>query len=190
MINPGNVYEDFEDYEPANYWYYEAACRVDLKGIFNYVNMIFHGWGVKQDYSYAHEIFKGLFDIGYYDGTCFYLGLYAENDWLGEPDYPLAKMYYEKGIEEAEDPYCFTNLGRMYALGLGVPIDLERAYAFYKNAGELGDALGYTNLAWMYETGTYVEKNLKEALRLYHIAADMGDGEASLALLRLKDKRD
>ena len=190
MVNLGNIYEGNEDYEPAYYWYFKATEGKNPKGAFNCANMIFHGWGVEQDYQFAYEIFKRLYDAGYYDGTCFYLGLYAENDWLDEADYDLAKAYYEKGIEETEDPYCFTNLGRMYALGLGVTRNLEKAYDFYKNAGNLGDALGYTNLAWMYETGTYVGKNLREALRLYRIASDMGDGKADLALIRLKNKNE
>jgi len=63
-----------------------------------------------------------------------------------------AKDYYEKGIEEG-DIYCPVNLGRMYCLGLGGPVDYEKGFDLYYQGYLMGDVLACANLGYCYETG-------------------------------------
>lgn len=184
MVNLGNIHEAKKEYPAALYWYQKAAEMGNPKGIFNCANMLHWGWGVPQNYGEAHRIFHALFEAGYLDGTCFYLGFYAEQGLVSSADFGLAIRYYTMGAELG-DKFCCTNLGRMYSLGIGCTADKALAFALYKRAGELGDALGYTNLAWMYETGDSIPIDISKAAELYQIAAGMGEENAVHALERL-----
>ena len=186
MVNIGNLHEYRKEYRAALYWYSAAAEKGDVKGIFNCANMLFLGWGIRKNLEEAYAVFAALYERGYTDGTCFYLGYYAENGLISEKDPERARSFYQEGAD-AGDMYCCTNLGRMYALGLCGPADKAKAFAYYRKAGELGDALGDTNLAWMYETGDFVQKDLARAAGLYKKAAAAGEPHAAEAWKRIGD---
>ncbi len=118
--------------------------------------------------------------------AAYYLGLYAENGYLGEQDYSLALRYYKEG-SDAGDEYCPVNLGRMYCLGLGTGIDYKKGFEYYKLGYELGDDLACANLGYCYETGQGVEQDMDLALRYYHEGAGQGEEHCIEALERLTD---
>lgn len=91
-------------------------------------------------------------DANEYPGCKFYLGLYAEKGFKGSVDYDDAASCYYEGMEQG-DGFCASNLGRMYALGIGVKKDEKLAFKLYEKSIELGDPLGYANLAHCYEVG-------------------------------------
>lgn len=189
MINLGNIYENGEDnididYTKALAWYKKAMENGDSTGKFNYANMLHWGWGVKQDRETAYRHFFELCVEGH-PGANFYMGLYHELGEVVEQDYGLALYYYEEGATFEEDAYCNVQLGVMYAKGLGVEKDIDKAIQYYKTAAELGDSLAYSNLAYLYETGEGVEQDIVEAIRLYRIAAEDGEKHALEALERI-----
>lgn len=185
MVNLGNICENREDWENAYHWYLEATYAGDRKGMYNVANMYYWGEYVDQDYLKAYEYFRKLFDMKY-PGVCLYMGLYAENGFLEEPDYEAAVRYYEQGIAEG-DKYCPVNLGRMYCLGTGVPTDLKKGFELYMLGYVRGDALGATNIGYCYEVGQGVRKNQQKAAEYYSRAAEMGEEHAAEALERLKE---
>ena len=91
--------EDQEDYEKAYEWYLEAALAGNQTGMFNVANMHYWGWHVKQDYQKAYDYFRDLYDQGA-EGTCLYMGLYAENGFIGDVDYQKAAAVY-KAMKDA-----------------------------------------------------------------------------------------
>lgn len=184
MVNLGNTCEEKEDWGNAYRWYLEAAYAGDEKGMFNVANMYYWGEHVDQDYGKAYGYFRKLYEMNH-PGVSLYMGLYAENGFLGEPDYEAAVRYYEQGIEEG-DGYCPVNLGRMYCTGTGVPADLKRGFELYMLGYVRGDALAAANIGYCYEVGQGVRKNRKLAARYYREAAEKGEGHAIEALKRLE----
>lgn len=188
MVNLGNLCEEQGKLMEAYGWYRDAANAGDDTGRFNQARMFFHGKGVNRDYKEAYRYFKELYEKGY-GAACLYMGLYAENGFLGKPNFRAAAKYYRKGIKEG-DEYCPVNLGRMYCSGTGVPEDLKKGFELYMLGWERGDALAATNIGYCYETGQGVRKNRRKAIEYYTYAAEKGEENAAEALKRLKGKTD
>lgn len=186
MINLGNIYEAREEYEKAYECYLEAALGNDLVGEFNVANMHFWGWHVKQDYQKAYKYFESLYKKGV-EGVCLYMGLYAENGYLGEKDYPKAVMYYREGVDRGETE-CPVNLGRMFCLGLGVEQDYQKGFEYYLLGYEQGDTLACANIGYCYEVGQGVEKDMNKALFYYRQGAEQEEEHCIEALERLEQE--
>ncbi len=133
-----------------------------------------------------YEYFRKLYEMGH-PGVSLYMGLYAENGFLEEPDYEAAVRYYEQGIGEG-DEYCPVNLGRMYCTGTGVPVNLKKGFELYVLGWERGDVLAATNIGYCYEVGQGVRKNREKAIEYYTTAAEMGEEHAIEALKRLEEE--
>jgi hypothetical protein len=207
MVNLGNIYENlnnmtapFTDFGKACYWYKRAADLGSYKGMFNYANMLHYGRGVRKNYKRAFAYFSEVANFANelerldihdyqdeYQDVWFYLGLYCENGFVMGRDYGAAFQYYARGAELG-DAYCYTQMGRMYALGLGVAQKPIRAFACYQEAMKRGDVLAKTNVAYCYEVGQGVKADLKEAMRLYREAADEGEPHAMEAVERLGEE--
>lgn len=187
MINLGNIYEERGEPRIAYEWYMNAAHSGDNTGWFNMARMFFHGEGVNRNYEMAYRFFRELYEKGY-PGVSLYMGLYAENGFLEEPDYEAAAGYYRQGIEEG-DEYCPVNLGRMYCEGIGVPADLQKGFELYMLGWERGDALAATNIGYCYEVGQGVRKNRRKAIEYYTRAAEAGEEHAIEALKRLEEEK-
>ena len=187
MINLGNIYEERGEPRIAYEWYMNAAHSGDNTGWFNMARMFFHGEGVNRNYEMAYRFFRELYEKGY-PGVSLYMGLYAENGFLEEPDYEAAAGYYRQGIEEG-DEYCPVNLGRMYCEGIGVPEDLQKGFELYMLGWERGDALAATNIGYCYEVGQGVRKNRRKAIEYYTRAAEAGEEHAIEALKRLEEEK-
>jgi TPR repeat protein len=86
--------------------------------------------------------------------------------------------------DAGELPTCLS-LGRAYEAGLGVELDLTRAFAVYLEACDkkLADACAAT--AAMYEDGKGVSTDTSRAVALYTRACDAGSGPACTGIARL-----
>lgn len=80
------------------------------------------------------------------------------------------------------DPAAKNLLGMMYELGKGVPQDLAKSVAFYREGAEQGDRYAQYNLAVSYDSGTGIPQNYREAVRWFRRAADQGVSSAQYDL--------
>lgn len=166
MVNLGNMAEDAKDFRGAYEWYQRAYMLGDLTGKFDYANLYHWGWYVKQNYSFAFMLFSELADAGYVPAF-FYMGLYLENGYASDADPEAAFQWYRRGYEAGDLQFCATELGRCYALGIGVDEDETKAFHLYEEALKAGDLVAYLNLGYCHENGCGVEKDLIKAGSVY-----------------------
>jgi TPR repeat protein len=83
-----------------------------------------------------------------------------------------------------------TALGTLYETGDGVPIDLARAVALYREAASAGHVGAQINLATMYLDGAGVTRNAATAVEWLRRAADRGSAFAQLSLGMLFESGD
>lgn len=87
-----------------------------------------------------------------------------------------------KKAAEAGDPASQTQLGVLYARGIGVPRDKAEAVKWYRKAADQGYANAQWNLAFMYVRGDGVEQDYAQAIAWFRKAADQGDKDAQYDL--------
>jgi len=96
--------------------------------------------------------------------------------------------FQKKGWKKAADQGNLAaqyNLGVIYQLGHGVPIDSKEAEKLYRTAANQGHERAQYNLGNMYNNGWGVPKDRSEAIKWYKRAADQGDNLAKEALQKL-----
>ena len=101
--------------------------------------------------------------------------------YLKEGDFEKAKLVYEKLADE-DYPPAFTGLGAMYFNGQGVPIDKQKAIAFFQKGALGGDVVAYVNLGQSYVHGEGINKDCYKGLVLLKDASDAGYERASYIL--------
>lgn len=80
---------------------------------------------------------------------------------------------------ESGDVRAQADLGRCYALGIGVAKDVDEAVKWYRKAAARGNALAQNGLGTCYATGTGgVEQDPSEAVKWYRKAAEQGFSKA------------
>jgi TPR repeat protein len=102
--------------------------------------------------------------------------------------YLTALLRATKQVEQKRDPKSMTLLGELYAEGLGVPRNDQKAAEWYKLAAERGDREAMFALAMFRIGGRGGPKDRDEAARLLASAAKLGHAAAAydLALLYLE----
>src|SRR5438477_173688 len=84
---------------------------------------------------------------------------------------------YEKNIEtlkklsEQNHPLAQVYLEGCYECGIGVEIDLLKAFELYQRSVEQNHPIGQVHLGQCYECGIVVEKDLLKAFELYQKSA-------------------
>lgn len=91
------------------------------------------------------------------------------------------RYYAEQGSAVAQN-----HLGAMYQEGLGVPIDLPQAAAWYLKSASQGNANGQYRVGRLYEQGLGVPANLALARYWYRMASDQGQLAALYSLRRVE----
>lgn len=80
------------------------------------------------------------------------------------------------------DPAAENLLGMMYELGKGVPQNLAKSVAYYRQGAEQGNEYAQYNLAVSYDAGTGVPQSYREAVRWFERAAKQGVSSAQYDL--------
>ena len=174
----------------------------------------FDGFGVKQDYEKAFEIYSYLYSIQDECGAS-YLGYMYEYGLGVEQDLEKAYMYYSN----TKDDLCYYYLGLMYMHGKYVEVDYEKALECFLHS-EYDDAYMYQGMLLegkkdyakaflsyhkgamrfqeecLYKTaqclqyGIGVDKNIEEAKKYYEYGYyfDQGDCGYNLAMMMLENK--
>ena len=82
-------------------------------------------------------------------------------------------------------PMALVGLAQCYEFGVGVEKKSSTAFAYYKQAADLGDIASCFRVAKELREGVNVEKNIKESFRYYKLAADGGNKEAAKMVANL-----
>jgi TPR repeat protein len=85
---------------------------------------------------------------------------------------------YRKAAEQGHIG-AHTNLGLMYANGLGVPLDFAVAAKWYRTAADLGEPTAQDNLGELYAVGLGVPKDFVQAYMWNDLAAAGGQARAT-----------
>ena len=186
MLNLAGICEKRNDHEQAYQWRLEAALAGDINGIYGVAVMYFYGWYVDQDYQKAYDYFVKLYRAKL-PVACFALGLYAEHGYLSKVNYGRARRFYREGTYRG-DGLCALHMGRLYSLGLGVPVDLAKGAEYYQLSYDRGEKVACSNLGWCYEVGQGVKKDMKKALALYREGLKREDKYSVKAMERLMAK--
>lgn len=86
-------------------------------------------------------------------------------------DYATARAEWQP-LADAGHTSALNNLALMYKNGLGVPMDLEKAFGYFRKSAEQGFVLAEFNLAGMYQSGKGTAKNPEKALEWMQKAAE------------------
>lgn len=143
------------------------------------------------DYVTALELYKKLAalgsDVARYDAANIML-----HGWGEVKRDPIeARIGYEQ-VLRSNNPYlrgfAAVKLGQIYEYGLGIPVDYERAFSYYKRLEDTNDAVGLLRLGIFYEQGQGTPKDLRKAMDLYRRAAQLGHvfGRRYLGVLKVK----
>ncbi|MDT8385035.1 MAG: tetratricopeptide repeat protein [Gammaproteobacteria bacterium] len=85
-------------------------------------------------------------------------------------------------LAEQGNPDASNLMGMMYELGKGVPKNLGKSVAYYRQAAEQGNPYAQYNLAVSFDAGTGVPQNYREAVRWFRRAAEQGVSSAQYDL--------
>jgi hypothetical protein len=96
-------------------------------------------------------------------------------------DYPRA-LKLLRPLADQGNAAAQSNLGFMYATGMGLPQDRAEAAKWYRRAAEQGRANAQYNLGRMYATGQGVDQDSTLALRWFSMAAEQGEPLAQAKL--------
>lgn len=157
--NAGALGDADKAYKSSNYakaikLYKSPALKGNPNAQFALGVMYENGQGVAQDYAEAFKWYRLAAEQGTAEEQ-------AKDRWYG----------YAKGpnIVNAQ-----TNIGYMYANGLGVTKDYTEAVRWYRLAAEQGDAKAEVLLARMYDDGNRIKQDYVEAVKWWRMAAEQG----------------
>lgn len=125
------------DYDKAMDFFEKAGDYEWAKYNIGYFN--FWGLGRIKNYETAAEYFKEAYDKKQLVGAADYLGyIYKEGGYGLTKDYNLAKSWFEKAVA-GNSSYSQFELGKMYELGRGMPVNEARAKYYYNLAANQGN---------------------------------------------------
>ncbi|HZQ72166.1 MAG TPA: tetratricopeptide repeat protein [Burkholderiales bacterium] len=102
---------------------------------------------------------------------------------------PLILASYRRDAE-AGDAVAQYSMSQLYALGVGVPLDLDKARDWASKSAESGYALGELQFGMLHDNDMGSAKDLAEAYRWYRKAAEAGDPAAQFNVaVALRDGR-
>ena len=93
-----------------------------------------------------------------------------------------AAYNFTKPLAYQGNPDAKNLLGMMYELGKGVPVNLDKSVAYYRQAAEQGNRYAQYNLAVSFDAGTGVPQNYREAVKWFRQAAKQGVSSAQYDL--------
>jgi TPR repeat protein len=98
-----------------------------------------------------------------------------------QQNYEQARDYFEKAAKQG-DAAAMSNLGHMYAQGLGIPQDNATARQYFEDGVKRGNAAAKNGLGYLYMYGVGVEPSYKLANQYFTQAAESGNPEAQFNL--------
>lgn len=134
--------------------------------------MMDNGLGSAADPVAAQRLYTASAEQGNPEAQ-YLLGQFYQLGRVGQPDYNLAKQWYQKAADKL--PKASIALGFIYET---VDDNYADALKAYEKAASEGDVLGDYNLALMYEYGKGTPVDYQKAKTFFSNAADKGISEA------------
>ncbi len=154
----------------------EGRKERDPRALYSYTVREELGWGVSR-VTYEYTLFDNYMKVARM-GNAAAMAEVGERFFRGRGtarDDAKALDWLTRGTEQ---PKALFRLGYMYQNGLGVSVDLEKAFDFYQRSSDKGHVIAKSNLASMYYNGEYVEKDPAMAVSLWKDSTDAGYGMA------------
>ena len=104
-----------------------------------------YGWGVKQDYAKAADLYTKAAEKGHVRAMYNIGNMYMAGDGV-QKDYAKAKYWYEKGAAKGDDA-SLQGIGLLYHYGHGVSKDLNKAAEWYIKAADKGNEIALRNMS-------------------------------------------
>ncbi len=164
--------DDADNMNQAREIYTGLAQKGDQYAQLKLAYMMANGLGAAADPLGAQRWYTSSAEQGNAEAQ-YLLGQFYQLGELGEPDYNLAKHWYEKASDQL--PKAFVALGFIYET---VDDNYADALKAYEQASAQGDVLGDYNLALMYEYGKGVPVDYQRAQALFTNAANKNVDEA------------
>jgi enhanced entry protein EnhC len=157
----------------ATEWYKKAAEQNQPQAKYLLARLYFLGEiGQKPDYAKAKYLMKNA--TAYYAPAAVGLGFIYDTV---DDNYQQALTAYQLAANQ-QDPIGQYNLGLMYELGKGVPVDYNKAQALYEQSATKHHTKAMVQLAGIYFNGLAGSRDEEKAMELYKKAAQKGDREA------------
>jgi len=180
-------------------WYKKAAAKGHAGAQNNLGMMYDQSIGVPRDSAKARELYVSAANAGLADAE-FNVGL----DFASEKNFEDARKWYQKAADQGH-LRALNNLGNIYLLGRGVPVDLEQAKKYLIKPATAGIAVSQFGMAaafffqkdaaeampWLRRSmqGGYIWAYSRYARSLYYAEGVERDVAAALDLARKLAKR-
>jgi TPR repeat protein len=86
--------------------------------------------------------------------------------YYNKKQYKKAMQWYTLAVDD-DMPVVACNIGQLFQLGMGVPVDYLRALKWYLKAARLADKYVYYNIASLFENGLGVPVDREKAVEWY-----------------------
>ena len=164
-----------QDYNKAFEWL-ESAAEQNYPLAQMHLGALYEkGEGVDQNACKAYIYYEKAFQKALIDALAadpeaqFVLGVMYKKLYKLEESIKWFRKAANQGSANAQ-----FNLGMIYANGLGVEKDEQKAVELFRKAAEQRDANAQCNLGWMYQYGQGVIQDYRKAARWYRKAAKQG----------------
>jgi len=162
------------DYTEAAKWYSKAAQQGDPQAEYCFGRCYGLGQGVNRDPQVAAKWMLAAASQGVLAAQ-FVIGTSYRSGFGVQLNYTEAARWFQKA---AAIPGAVRELGKLYAVGLGVPKNERRAAELLLHAGVQGDVEAQVDLGYCYELGSGVPEDYAEAYKWFNLAAAQGDEAA------------
>lgn len=181
MVELGEMYHEGQlvgkNDDIANYWFEKAANSYDGNyAAFCHLGMAYYwGTGKEEDYDKAEKYLIKALEAGE-DNALYTLGMVYRD----KEDYEKAMEYFLSAAVEGNEfqAEAETEIFELYRHGLGVEMDVEKAFEWCKKGAEHGDDHAMVALGYMYSNGEGVEEDVIQGAYWTLQAAKQGNSVA------------
>ncbi|MDR5894442.1 tetratricopeptide repeat protein, partial [Halomonas mongoliensis] len=159
------------DHEQGRYWLEKAADQGAAEAYSELARIYRNGMGVEKNASKYEEYLAEAAERGMSSARLEIKDLYRHGDSeVGVEKNDKNYIYWLRKEAEDNHPYAMINLAITYRQGLGVEVNLEKAFEWIMRAVDLDDIGAQYMAGEYYEKGMVVEKNLVKAYMMYDLS--------------------
>lgn len=185
MFRVGSLYMDAnkdseEHMKEAEHWFYEAAKKEHPLAMYHLALMYLDNNQKNQEsQKKGREWMEKAAESDVDKAVIFVADMYFKGTYGADVDYPKAVYWLKFAVDKYKNPRAYTNLGILFAKGLGVNENLDKAFKCIRRGAELEDHKAYYNLGYLYKNGWGVTKDYDEAIKWFEKAIEVKYSEKS-----------